>query len=107
MIERQLITNPHLLPYFLTEEQAAALCQVARRTIYAWVKSGIWLRGTHWTCPGGTRRRYLRDNIIAWIEERDQVAAEAGPVRTRGKCGLNLAHSPALAAVLEQEQDGM
>jgi hypothetical protein len=92
----RVITDPRLLPYYLTLKQVAALCQFSPRTIQDYCARGIWQRGVHWTQPQ-RRRRFLRDGIVRWLDERDRQDRSA-PLR----CRANLERSPELAAMLER-----
>jgi Helix-turn-helix domain len=94
----KLIVDPRLLPYYLTVEQVAALCQIGQRTVQRYCMSGIWQRGHHWTQPRRSRR-FFRDAILAWLDGR-----EGGPIPAPTPCRVNLTHSPELAAILERER---
>ena len=94
----KVIVDPRLLPYYLTVEQVAALCQIGRRTVQRYCIHGIWQRGRHWTRPQRSRR-FFRDAILAWLDER-----EGAPMPAPRPCRADLTHSPELAAILEQER---
>jgi hypothetical protein len=102
MTTQRTIIDPQLLPCYLTEQEAAALCRRTSRTIREWVKAGRLQCGVHWVCPGGARRLYLRDRLIAWIEQQvNHWEAIPEPTEKRGRSGFNLTRSPALAEMLE------
>jgi hypothetical protein len=92
------IADPRLLPYYLTLMQVSALCQFSPRTIQDYCLHGVWQRGRQWVQPQ-RQRRYLRDGVIAWMEERDHPSA----ARTTPQCRVDVSRSPELAAILERE----
>jgi hypothetical protein len=94
----RVIADPTLLPYYLNLTQVTALCQLSPGTIQHYCHDGIWLRGQQWIQPQ-RNRRYLRDGVIAWMEERH----ERSPSSTMPQCRVNLDRSPELAAILERE----
>jgi Helix-turn-helix domain len=98
----RIITDPKQLPYYLTETEAAALCRRDARTVRAWVKDGKLRRGTHWVRPGNGGRLYLRDNLIAWLEERDRTHSteDNHAAEGRHRTGFNLTRSPELAKMI-------
>lgn len=95
----RIVTDPRLLPYYLTVDQAAAVMQLAARTVHEYCARGDLRRGTHWVKPPHGRRRFLRDALLAWLEEREGATGVGAPIR----CRANLVHSPDLAAILERE----
>ena len=101
--EARVVRDPRLLPYTLTKAEAAALVRKSPRTVDEWCRANIWKRGVHYTVPHGRRRLFLRDGVLAWLEERDRRDRPARPVRT----GVNLKRSPELAAALERERHGV
>ncbi len=97
------IADPWLLPYYLKLMQVVALCQLSPRTIQDYCRHGIWQRGRQWVQPR-RQRRYLRDGVISWMEERDHPS----PARTVSQCRVDVSRSPELAAILEREAtDGL
>lgn len=92
-----IVRDPRLLPYYLTPEQVAAVAQLSVKTVMNYCRRGILKRGTHWTRPAG-QRRFFRDAVLGWLEERD---APARPTTARSR--LNLALSPDAAKALDQE----
>ena len=68
-----------LPPPFLTVAQAAAEIQVARKTVYLWVKRG-WLMAA--ILPGGTEYRIRRSDWSAFIETLYGTDQQPAPAPT-------------------------
>jgi len=95
-----VIRDPRMLPYYLGIEHVMNLCGVTARTVRLWCQNGTFLRGTHYVMPTRKTRRFVRDEIIAWIDRRESAA---GPAT---KCKANAGKSPALSELIEQERRG-
>lgn len=97
-----VVRDPRLLPYFLTTREAAQLARKRPRTIGEWCRNGTLTRGVHFTEPAG-ERLFLRDALLAFLEERDRQVDPAPAARVGSR--LNPQASPALASALAREED--
>lgn len=96
----EIIRDARLLKQYLSTTEACALLGVSRGTIGDYCRLGVLKRGLHWTKPGGGRTSrliFMRDGLIAWLEERDR---QHGPVEPVPTTRVNLARCPELASLI-------
>lgn len=94
-----VIRDPRLLPWRMTAEEVASLCNVSLRTVRRYCANGIWRRDVHWVMHRGTnQRRFIREAIIQWMSG---AAPTVDRPAIKGKFNPRL--SPALAALAERE----
>lgn len=100
----KIITDPRLLPFYMTLEETASLVRRSERSVQDYCHAGVWRRGKEWIKPAGGPRLYLRDAILKWMEsERPDVEKLIQARRRKPVCRGDLSRSPALAAALERE----
>jgi hypothetical protein len=61
---------------YLTIEKLSVRLDVRPKTIRNKMASGVFQKGVHYFRPKGLRPRFKWSAIVAWLEERDKLAAE-------------------------------
>ena len=61
---------------YLTIEELGRRLSWEERTIRNKMESGIFKKGVHYFSPKGIRPRFKWNAIVAWLEEKEQPAAE-------------------------------
>jgi len=68
----------------LTINEVAAWLKVERSTILSRIKKRIYVKGVHFYSPRGSRPRFIRTALQAWLEERDLVEVKEDIPMSRG-----------------------
>jgi excisionase family DNA binding protein len=61
---------------YLTISEAAELCRVKPDTIKDRMRRGVYKLGVHYFRPAGSRPRFKRSAVIAWLEGTDVQAED-------------------------------
>lgn len=61
---------------YLTIEETAELCRVAKSTIETRIKKGLFVQGVHFFRRRGMKPLFKRAAVIAWIEEESKPVAK-------------------------------
>jgi excisionase family DNA binding protein len=72
---------------YLTIGEAAELCRVKPDTIKDRMKRGVYKLGIHYFWPAGSRPRFKKSAVIAWLEgteiEAEKKTVELTPIPMR------------------------